>query len=429
MGFDFGALIAGASEGAATAIDKRNKEIRQSALRDFDTLQKAAGEQDEKLRTKRDELKATAEVLSGFTNSKGVGFTPTQIVGMLQKPTVAKDVVSSLKDKKDLELVDFSTIFKIANNTPELKREAIDKYITEATSVAIPTAEAPQKVVRGAFGLESPAYAQAQEEFTTATGASLKELRAKAALRGGMPEYTGTSVEGTANLAQFKNPDTVDNVRAQLRDRIAKGEKLDTPANKNLLAKLRANAVIEGMFDKEKGDDGKPRTAAQINSVIDKSFRAGLNPFVVAGVIRIDPQTSEPVVISGDAAAVKGYQEHKNKLIEAQAKAMGILDKDNNIIGGRNSIDALLPYANIKDGKVVSFKSGSIESKKDENPAAPASKPGSAPVADLQTPAKVILTQDGKAIDGAAMAKAYQPGQVIVDSKGNKKTWNGINLQ
>jgi hypothetical protein len=120
MGFDFGALIAGASEGAATAIDKRNKEIRQSALRDFDTLQKAAGEQDEKLRTKRDELKATAEVLSGFTNSKGGSFTPTQIVGLLQKPAIAKEVVSSLKDKKDLERVDFSTVFKLASEVSDV---------------------------------------------------------------------------------------------------------------------------------------------------------------------------------------------------------------------------------------------------------------------------------------------------------------------
>ena len=423
MGFDFGALIAGASEGAATAIDKRNKEIRQSALRDFDTLQKTAGEQDEKLRTKRDELKATAEVLSSYTNSKGAGFTPTQIVGMLQKPTVAKDVVASLKDKKDLELVDFSTIFKLANDTPELKREAIDKYITESTSVQVPTAEAPQKVVRGAFGFESPAYAQAQAEFTTATGADLKELRAKAALRGNMPEYTGTTVEGTANLSQFKNPDTISNVQAQLRDRIANGESLDTTASKNLLAKLRANAVIENMFDKEKGDDGKPRTAAQINSVFNTSLRVGLEPFVVKGVIRIDPQTNEPVVISGDAAAVKGYQEHKNKLIEAQAKALGILDKDNKIIGGRNSMDALLPYADIEDGKVKSWKSGSIEiPKKDETPATPATTEKPAAVSKEAIP--IPKTADGK-IDGTKMI----PGQKYKSADGSIKSWNGTSFQ
>jgi len=422
MGFDFGALVAGVSEGAATAIDKRNKEIRQSALRDFETLQKTAGEQDEKLRTKRDELKATAEVLSGFTNSKGGSFTPTQIVGLLQKPAIAKEVVSSLKEKKDLNLVDFSTVFKLAKDTPELKREAIDKYIEESTSVSIPTAEAPQKVVRGAFGFESPAYAQAQNEFTTATGADLKELRAKAALRGNMPEYAGTSVEGTADLSQFKNPDTVANVQAQLRDRIANGEDINSTASKNLLAKLRANAVIEGMFDKEKGEDGKPRTAAQINSVFNTSLRVGLEPFVIKGVIRIDPQTNEPVVISGDAAAVKGYQEHKNKLIEAQARAMGVLDKDNKIIGGRNSMDALLPYADIEDGKVKSWKSGSIEiPKKDEIPAPPP-KPAAVSKEAIAIPKDAIV--NGK-IDPTKMI----PGQVYLDSNGKKSTWNGTGWQ
>jgi hypothetical protein len=423
MGFDFGALVAGVSEGAATAIDKRNKEIRQSALRDFETLQKTAGEQDEKLRTKRDELKATAEVLSGFTNSKGGSFTPSQIVGLLQKPAIAKEVVSSLKEKKDLDLVDFSTVFKLANDTPELKREAIDKYISESTSVSIPTAEAPQKVVRGAFGFESPAYAQAQNEFTTATGADLKELRAKAALRGEMPEYAGQKVEGTANLAQFKNPDAISNVQAQLRDRIANGESLDTTASKNLLAKLRANAVIEDMFNKEKGDDGKPRTAAQINSVFNTSLRVGLDPFIVKGVIRIDPQTNEPIVISGDAAAVKGYQEHKNKLIKEQAVALGILDKDNKIVGGRNSMDALLPYAVIEDGKVVSWKSGSTETtKKDEKPATPPTP--EKPAAVSKEAIAIPKTKDGK-IDGTKLV----PGQLYTASNGSTSIWNGTGWQ
>jgi hypothetical protein len=312
-------------------------------------------------------------------------------------------------------------VFKIANDTPELKREAIDRYITESTSVAVPTTEGPQKVVRGAFGLESPAYAQAQEEFTTATGADLKELRAKAALRGNMPEYSGAKVEGTANLAQFKNPDTLANVQAMLRDRIANGEDINSTPSKNLLAKLRANAVIEGMFDKEKGEDGKPRTAAQINSVFNTSLRVGLEPFVIKGVIRIDPQTNEPVVISGDAAAVKGYQEHKNKLIEAQAKALGILDKDNKIIGGRNSMDALLPYADIEDGKVVSWKSGELGPKKDETPAAPP-KPAVVSKEAIAIPKDAI-------VNGAIDPKKMIPGQSYLDSKGAIKIWNGTGWQ
>jgi hypothetical protein len=157
--------------------------------------------------------------------------------------------------------------------------------------------------------------------------------------------------------------------------------------------------------------------------VFNTSLRVGLEPFVVKGVIRIDPQTNEPIVISGDAAAVKGYQEHKNKLIQAQAIALGILDKDNKIIGGRNSMDALLPYADIEDGKVKSWKSGSIEiPKKDETPATPATTEKPAAVSKEAIP--IPKTADGK-IDGTKMI----PGQKYKSADGSIKSWNGTSFQ
>jgi hypothetical protein len=394
MGFDFGALIAGASEGAATAIDKRNKEIRQSALRDFETLQKTAGEQDEKLRTKRDELKATALALSGFSNSKGSTFTPTQIVGLLQNPIVAKDVIASLKEKKDLELVDFSTVFKIAKDTPELKREAIDKYIAETTSVAIPTAEAPQKVVRGAFGFESPAYAQAQNEFTTATGADLKELRAKAALRGEMPEYTGQKVEGTANLAQFKSPDTVANITAQLRDHMVSGGNAKEGKGKVLMDKLQANAAIEAVFEKGSGEENKPRSADQINKVFQRSLDA--TTFLYKNVVRFDPQLNDYVPIVGAGTAYKDFVDHKHAQYKKTAEELGILKPDGTIVGGRNSMDALTPYANIKDGKVISFKTVQLSKEDTEGIPAPKLPVAPSPASDQTRSVVMIPPKDQK---------------------------------
>jgi hypothetical protein len=135
---------------------------------------------------------------------------------------------------------------------------------------------------------------------------------------------------------------------------------------KPLLAKLRADSIIKDMF-KETGEDGKPRTTAAINSVLDKSLRAGLDPFVIKGTVRFDPSVNDYVPITGDAEAIKNFMEHKNKLIQDQARALGILDKDNKIIGGRNATDALLPYANIEDGKVISWKSVTAKDTKDKD--------------------------------------------------------------
>jgi hypothetical protein len=239
--------------------------------------------------------------------------------------------------------------------------------------------------------------------------------------------------EGTIDFKQFGNPESLANVQNRLRDLIASGEDLKSEKAKPLLAKLRADSVIKDMFDKEgAGPDGKPRTTAAINSVMDKSLRAGLDPFVIKGTVRFDPAANDYVPVTGDAEAIKNFMDHKNKLIQDQAKAMGILDNENKIVGGRNASDALLPYANIKDGQVISWKSV-IAPVANATPdaAAPKVGGGTAPVvaSDIETPAKVILTQDGKGIDRAAMAKAYKPGQKIADSKGNVKTWNGMSLQ
>jgi hypothetical protein len=185
-----------------------------------------------------------------------------------------------------------------------------------------------------------------------------------------------------------------------------------------LLAQLRADAVIKDMF-KEKGEDGKPRPTAAINSVMDKSLRAGLDPFVIKGVVRFDPSVNDYVPITGDADAIKNFMEHKNKLIQDQARALGILDKDNKIIGGRNASDALLPYANIEDGKVISWKSVTAP----EKPKEPKDKTSETPpVSEKAIP--IPKTADGK-IDGTKLVS----GQKYNAADGTVKTWNGKSWQ
>jgi hypothetical protein len=204
---------------------------------------------------------------------------------------------------------------------------------------------------------------------------------------------------------------------------IAAGEDLKSDKAKPLLAKLRADAVIKDMFKEDKGEDGKPRTTAAINSVMDKSLRAGLDPFVIKGVVRFDSNVNDYVPITGDADAIKNFMDHKNKLIQDQARELGILDKDNNIIGGRNASDALLPYANIKDGKVVSWKSVTAPEKPKEPKDKTSETPPTAPVVSEKAIA-IPKTADGK-IDGTKLVS----GQKYTAADGTVKTWNGKSWQ
>ncbi len=419
MGFDLGAFIAGASEGAASSIDKRNKEIRQAALREFDQLQKQAGEQEEKLRTKRDELKATADVLSSYRGSKNAGFTQAQVVGLLQNPSVAKEVVRKIKENEDrLDKIDFSTIYEISKGKTDV---SIDDYINKATSIAVPTVEAPQKVVRGAFGLESPAFAQAQAEFEKASGKSLKEIRAFAKGPEGVSEEE--KIQGVLNFSQFKKPETLANITGELRDLIANGEDLNSEKAKPLLNKLAANAVIEAKFGEKEGD--KPRTAAQINSVFSRSLAVSVDPFVVKGVVRLVPETGDYVPIGGSVEDIAAFQKQKNDTIKAQAEAIGILDKTGKVIGGRNAEDALVPYANIKDGKVVSWKTAA--------PTPPAAAPAKPATTENKEPAKSVVFKDvlpiPKTADGRVDGSQLVAGKQYRAADNTVKTWNGTNWQ
>jgi hypothetical protein len=427
MAFDFGALVAGFSTGAAESIESRNKQIRNGATRELDQLVQEATAKEKGLRTERDILTEQAKQLSTYANAQGIGFTKSQILGLIQQPPVAKKLIEDLNNKKDLRDVDFASIFKVTKPGTEMEPE---EFARKKTSIAVDQGVGkPRPVVRGAFGFESPGVAQAEREFESVSGRTAAEVRGIARGRVDMGADFKPTV-GTLDLSQFGNPESLSNVQNKLRDLMAKGEDLNSEKAKPLLAQLRADSIIKDMF-KEKGEDGKPRTTAAINSVMDKSLRAALDPFVIKGVVRFDSTVNDYVPITGDADSIKNFMEHKNKLIQDQAKALGILDKDNKIIGGRNSADALLPYANIEDGKVVSWKS--VIAPVADAPAAATPKVGggTAPVvaSNIETPAKVILTPDGKGIDRAAMAKAYKPGQKIADSQGNIKIWNGMSLQ
>jgi hypothetical protein len=175
MAFQFLAAAAGFAEGAAESIEKRNKEIQRNALEEVETASKMAEEQNKRLRTKRDDLRATAEVLSSYGK-----FTETQIVGLLQKPTVAKLVVDRLKTAKRLDDVDFNKLYEVAEGNTDATIESTIERMTsipkEPADVSRPTRAEP----RGAFGLPSSAYSRTIAEGEKAAGMSMAQMRATA---------------------------------------------------------------------------------------------------------------------------------------------------------------------------------------------------------------------------------------------------------
>lgn len=408
------AFVAGAAEGAAESIEKRNNEIRKNAMAELEVLRKEAEEKDDKLRTKRNELTSTAQALSSYRDGKGVALTETQITALLMQPVKAKQILKTLESEKDLSNIDFSKVLGVGAKPEDVPKPM--EYIQRTTSIAKGEAEPPIPVVRGAFGLESPAYKQAMQQFEQVSGKSVRDVRAKAL---GTPEEI-PAVPLEVDLSQFKKPESIEMTQNRLADNIAKGGKFSDPENQRLLDRLKANTAIKEMTGE--GEGGKPRTAAQINSVFNTSLRVGLEPFVIKGVARVDQNTGDIVPISGSVDDINSFMKQKNEIIQSRAREMGLLDKDNKIIGGRNSEDALLPYAEIKEGKVVAFRTATTVAP----PAAPA--PGTAPAAPAKGATSEVLTIP-KTADGKVDGTKLVAGKQYRAADGTVKTWNGINWQ
>lgn len=413
-------LVAGAAEGAGESIEKRNTEIRKNAMAEFEMLRKEAGEKTEKLQTKRDELTSMAGALSSYRDGKGVQLTETQITGLLMQPIKAKQILKTLESEKDLSNVDFQKLLKVGGKV----EMAPEEYIKRTTSIpqGLPQSQ-PTQVPKGAFGLESPAYGEAQSQFEAASGRKLSDIRAMALT----PTERIEPVPLEVDLSQFKNPDTVATITARLRDAKADGEDMNSPKNQRLSKQLIANASIENQF--KGGDDGK-RTAGAIRSVLNDSFRVGLQAYELNKQIKYN-QLGEPEYI-GDVKGINKYAEDKRALVENQMTELGYM-KDGKVSKNQAARDALLPYASFDKEDNVIWRKPKIGT---ETPASPAGPKAGAPSTvtaptekDISVPAPAILTEDGKGVNRQAMQKTYKAGQVITLPNGQVKIWNGITLQ
>ena len=214
MAFDISSFFGGVAKGVKENIEQQDKEIRDSAMTQFERLKKDAEEQDEKVKTTRDSLKATASVLATYKGINNVGFTQGQIIGMLQNPAVAKRVQAVLdKNADQLDQIDFSKLYQISKGQSDME---VEEYIKNRTTFPMQdlTDEARGKKTgtgalpaeKGVFGLPTRARSRAEREFERASGKSIAQLTAMAK---GIPEEAITA-EGTLDFSQFKEPETID---------------------------------------------------------------------------------------------------------------------------------------------------------------------------------------------------------------------------
>ena len=415
MAFDFGALVAGFSTGAAESIESRNKQIRNGATKELDQLVQEASAKEKGMKTERDTLSEQAKQLSTYVNAQGVGFTKSQILGLIQQPPVAKKLIEDLNNKKDLRDVDFASIFKVTKPGTEMDPE---EFVRKKTSIAVDQGVGkPTQVVRGAFGFESPGVAQAEKEFESVSGRTAAEVRAIARGRVDLGSDFKPTI-GQLNLSQFAKPEGVSDLQNRLADRMARGEDPKSPESVALQNQLSARTRVKEMF-KEPGDEAKPRPASAINSAIDRSLKANLYPYEKSGVIRWEKDNPEPIIMAGATEKqVSEYIEVKNNHIAAGFQDLKIINKDNKLINpkDRNARDALLPYATVDDDGNVSWRKPSA-------PAGANAGGGTPPVISEQA----IAIPKGP--DGKADPTKLIPGQKYTGDGGKIKTWNGVSWQ
>lgn len=255
MAFDISAFFGGLSEGVAKNIEQQDKRIREQAVSEFDRLKNEAVEQESKIKTRRDELKATASVLATYKGINNVGFTQGQIVGMLQNPAVAKRVMSVLdKNADELDQIDFSKLYTVSKGGSD---KNVEEYIQDRTTFRNELTEEAkankkkQVAQRGVFGIPTRARQRAEEEFEKTSGFSVAELRVKAK---GIPDEAITA-EGIVDFSQFKEPDSIDKQINRVGAAIVKARDAgDKGEEAKLMSRVKTLQDVKNTIDPEKAN-------------------------------------------------------------------------------------------------------------------------------------------------------------------------------
>jgi len=468
MAFDISAFFGGVAKGVKESIEDQDKRIQESATSEFERLKKDYEEQNEKVKTTRNSLKATASLLASYKGMNNVGFTEGQIIGLLQNPSIAKQVQTVITENANrLENIDFSKLYKISKGQSDL---TVDEWVEGRTTFPMEelTDEARGKKAgtgalpaeKGVFGLPTRARSRAEREFERSTGKSIKEMRIVAK---GIPEEAVTA-EGTLDFSQFKEPDTIDKQLNRVGAGIIKARQAGDRGQEAALLKEAAMLnEVKDTLSPEKAtytstvSDTRLKYANEKDPVKKEQLRERLADLVAAERVGKGSEApslteynslltkAEKVALQNISSPVKGliYDRDQGKFVYTGADPHARAVVENARLAGIKNVVDLYSDA---DGKVSMDMRGALAAagvQFDENqkpilsvpvppPAAPKPKGTRGPrvqagqpvqqptqqVAGQTAPSPIPLTPIGE-IDPTKLVV----GQKYISSKGVVKTW------
>jgi hypothetical protein len=356
-------FITGFAKSAGESIDERDKEIRDTVNERMNFLLKKREQALQQATTRRDELKEQAKQLQALSGNR---LTETQIAGIIESGEVDTVITNLRKSSGVMSDDQIAQIYTPEKDYTGTVEGVVGKMTQLRKGPEVPGLEDEQ---RTAFGLRTTAAAQEKRKFAAAANVTVDDL-----YRNRLDKVSEFKPAGRLDLRVFATPESDTVVKARLRDNLASstqgleegteeynkalGKALSSNKVKTDLSKIRAMLVVEALSDTE-GE--KPRSTAAINSIITQSLRNGLDVLVTKNIIRWDPTREDYTPITGDVDAIASFIEQKNLIIRDVLVARGLISRDGKVLGGRNAEDAIAPYANIEDGKIVSWKNAATK--------------------------------------------------------------------
>ena len=356
-------FITGFAKSAGESIDERDKEIRDTVNERMNFLLKKREQALQQATTRIDELKEQAKQLQALSGNR---LTETQIAGIIESGEVDTVITNLRKSSGVMSDDQIAQIYTPEKDYTGTVEGVVGKMTELKRGPEVPGLEDEQ---RTAFGLRTTAAAQEKRKFAAAANVTVDDL-----YRNRLDKVSQFKPAGKLDLRVFATPESDTVVKARLRDNLASatqgleegteeynkalGKALNSNKIKTDMAKIRAMLVVEALSDTE-GE--KPRSTAAINSIITQSLRNGLDVLVTKNIIRWDPTRENYTPITGDVDAIASFIEQKNLIIRDVLVARGLITRDGKIVGGRNAEDAIAPYANIEDGKIVSWKNAATK--------------------------------------------------------------------
>jgi hypothetical protein len=357
-------FITGFAKSAGESIDERDKEIRDTVNERMNFLLKKREQALQQATTRRDELKEQAKQLQALSGNR---LTETQIAGIIESGEVDTVITNLRKSSGVMSDDQIAQIYTPEKDYTGTVEGVVGKMTQLRKGPEVPGLEDEQ---RTAFGLRTTAAAQEKRKFAAAANVTVDDL-----YKNKLDKILEFKPAGKLDLRVFATPETDATVKARLRDNLASatqgleqgtpeyekalGKALNSNKIKTDMAKIRSMLVVEAMSD---ADGEKPRSTSEIRSIITDTLRNGLSILVTKNIIRWDPTREDYVPITGDVESVSSFIEERNALIRDMLVARGLINREGKILGGRNAEDAINPYANIEDGKIVSWKNAATQS-------------------------------------------------------------------